>query len=60
MAGNNKENQRPGGNTGNKKTFWYRKKSNGAGVDANKPKLTREIKFHMHDASHIKTRDLKG
>ena len=51
MDGNNKENERPVGNTGNKKKIRYRKKSNSSGEDVNKPKLTREMKFHMHDAS---------
>ena len=58
MAGeNNKENTRPGVTSGNKKTFRNRKKSSGAGYDTttNKPKLRREMKFRMHDASQKKT-----
>ena len=53
MAGNNKENVRP--TIGNNKTFQHRKKSSGAGYDTNNtPKLRREMKFHMHDASQKK------
>ena len=54
MAGYNQENVRP--NTGNKKSFRSRKKSSGAGTESvNKPKLKRELIFHMHDASQRKT-----
>ena len=58
MTGKNKENQSRGGNTTscNTRTVWYRNESNGAGADANTPKLTREIKFHMHDASQRNTK----
>ena len=57
MASNNKENQSCCGNTnlGNKRTFHYKTKSNGAGKSTNTPRFNMEIKLHMHDAKQKKT-----
>ena len=59
MDGNNKENKSLDGknNTGNNKTFQYKKKSNCAAADTIKPKLMMEMKFHMHDTKQRKTSD---
>ena len=54
MEKNNKENAYASNTGGSKKPF-YRNKRNSENATSNKPRLTREMKFHMHDSQQRKS-----
>lgn len=54
MANNNKENANASNTGGSKKPF-YRNKRKSENATGNKPRLIREMKFHMHDSQQRKS-----
>ena len=54
MANNNKENANASNTGGSKKPF-YRNKKKSENATGNKPRLIREMKFHMHDSQQRKS-----
>ena len=53
MASNNEHSQNAS-NTGRSTQYFHYKKNTGAATSNNKPKLIRELIFHMHDLDQLK------